>query len=242
MKSIAPHVERALAAAQDAQAALPNQPSVIEALGVAQLASGQPQAAISTFAQLAGMLPKSPEPLERQAQAYLAAKRPDDAIQVLRQALNLSPGQPDIESQIAAIYVSTGRSDEAMQEARSLQAKQPDKPLGYVLEAEIDAAVTAVQAVYLRNVFPNMKLDWGYHPNNIGHEDFLGCFRCHDGKHKSSDGRVISKDCNLCHQLTGQKQENIPAGAKTANFVHPVDIGDELVKTNCNECHTAEGK
>ena len=54
--------------------------------------------------------------------------------------------------------------------------------------AEIEAAVKAVQAVYLRNVFPNMKLDWGYHPNNIGHEDFPGCFRCHGGNHESKDG------------------------------------------------------
>lgn len=130
----------ALAAAQDAQAALPNQPAVIDALGVAQLASDQSQAAISTFAQLAGLLPKSPEPLVRQAQAYMAAKRPDDAIRALRQAIAVSPDQPNIETQIAAIYVSTGRSDQAMQEARAMQAKQPDKPLGYVLEAEIDVA------------------------------------------------------------------------------------------------------
>ena len=46
----------------------------------------------------------------------------------------------------------------------------------------------AVQAVYLRNVFPDMKLDWGYHPNNIGHEDFPGCFRCHDGSIEAKDG------------------------------------------------------
>jgi len=30
-------------------------------------------------------------------------------------------------------------------------------------KTEIEAAVKAVQAVYLRNVFPDMKLDWGYH-------------------------------------------------------------------------------
>lgn len=130
----------ALAAAQDAQAALPNNASVVNALGVAQLAAGQAQAAISTFAQLAGMVPKSPEPLVRQAQAYMAAKRPDDAIQALRAALALSPDQPTIEGDIATIYVSTGRSDEALREARAVQATHPDQPLGYVLEAEIDVA------------------------------------------------------------------------------------------------------
>ncbi len=106
----------------------------------------------------------------------------------------------------------------------------------------VKKAVKEVQDIYARDFFPEMKTAWNTHPDNIGHFYSPGCFRCHDGKHKSSDGRVISKDCNLCHQLTGQKQENIPAGAKVANFVHPVDIGDELAKINCNECHTAEGK
>jgi hypothetical protein len=75
-------------------------------------------------------------------------------------------------------------------------------------KAEIEAAVTAVQAVYLRNVFPNMKLDWGYHPNNIGHEDFPGCFRCHGGNHESNDGKSISADCEACHQVLAMEEEN----------------------------------
>ena len=75
-------------------------------------------------------------------------------------------------------------------------------------KAEIEAAVTAVQAVYLRNVFPNMKLDWGYHPNNIGHEDFPGCFRCHGGNHESRDGLAISSDCEACHQVLAMEEEN----------------------------------
>ena len=73
---------------------------------------------------------------------------------------------------------------------------------------EIDRAVKAVQAVYLRNVFPNMKLDWGYHPNNIGHEDFPGCFRCHAGSLEAKDGTTVSADCEACHQVLAQDEEN----------------------------------
>ena len=87
-----------------------------------------------------------------------------------------------------------------------------------------------------------MGVTWGSHPNNIGHEDFLGCFRCHDGKHKSAEGKIISKDCEMCHTVLSQKQENIPAGTKVSKFVHPVDIGDELMKTNCSDCHAAGGQ
>jgi putative PEP-CTERM system TPR-repeat lipoprotein len=130
----------ALTAAQDAQAALPSSPAIMEALGVAQLAAGETQAAISTFAQLSDLLPNSPEPLVRQAQAYLAAKRPDDAIRALRQALSLNPDLATAERDIAAIYVATGRIDDALREAKEVQTKKPDKPFGYALEGEIYAA------------------------------------------------------------------------------------------------------
>jgi cytochrome c2 len=87
-----------------------------------------------------------------------------------------------------------------------------------------------------------MKVYWNTYPNNIGHFYFPGCFRCHDGKHKSQDGRTIPKDCNLCHTIIDQIQENIPPGTQVKNFVHPVDIGDDLYKTNCSDCHMAAGQ
>ena len=63
-------------------------------------------------------------------------------------------------------------------------------------------------AIYARNVFPGMKVGWGTYPNNIGHEDFLGCFRCHDDIHKTRDGRTITQDCNACHSLLAMDEAN----------------------------------
>ncbi len=103
----------------------------------------------------------------------------------------------------------------------------------------IKQAVVVVQKIYSKNFFPEMKVSWFTYPNHIGHFYSPGCFRCHDGKHKSRDGRVISKDCNLCHTVLGQKQENIPAGTQVKDFVHPVDIGADLYKVNCSDCHMA---
>jgi NapC/NirT cytochrome c family, N-terminal region len=40
--------------------------------------------------------------------------------------------------------------------------------------------------IYLRNIFPDMRVTWGVHPNNLGHNDSPGCFRCHDGSHTSA--------------------------------------------------------
>jgi hypothetical protein len=68
-------------------------------------------------------------------------------------------------------------------------------------KAEVDRLVDATQFLYTHNVFPAMKVTWGTHPNNLGHTDSPGCFRCHDDQHKSTDGRVIRQDCDLCHDI-----------------------------------------
>jgi nitrate/TMAO reductase-like tetraheme cytochrome c subunit len=72
----------------------------------------------------------------------------------------------------------------------------------------VDAAARQVRDIYLRNVFPAMKLTWGSHPNNVGHEDFPGCFRCHDDKHKSAEGKVITQDCAACHAILAMDESD----------------------------------
>ena len=70
---------------------------------------------------------------------------------------------------------------------------------------DVENAARDVQAIYQRNVFPEMKVDWGTYPNNIGHTNTAGCFRCHDGNHTAKDGAAITQDCNACHQLLAKK-------------------------------------
>jgi nitrate/TMAO reductase-like tetraheme cytochrome c subunit len=65
---------------------------------------------------------------------------------------------------------------------------------------DIDRAGKTILAIYNRNVFPDMKVGWGTYPNNLGHTDFPGCFRCHDGSHTAQDGTAITQDCTVCHQ------------------------------------------
>ncbi|MBI5368689.1 MAG: NapC/NirT family cytochrome c [Planctomycetes bacterium] len=73
--------------------------------------------------------------------------------------------------------------------------------------AEIAGAGRAVAAVWKRNVYPRMKIGWGTYPVNSGHEDFPGCFRCHDDNHTSRAGRVIKQDCDLCHVVVAEDEE-----------------------------------
>jgi nitrate/TMAO reductase-like tetraheme cytochrome c subunit len=65
---------------------------------------------------------------------------------------------------------------------------------------EIQAAGRTLAAIYERNVFADLKVTWGTYPNNLGHTDDPGCFRCHDEEHLTVDKKTISQDCSLCHQ------------------------------------------
>ena len=100
------------------------------------------------------------------------------------------------------------------------------------------AAITELQRVFGTTFFPDMKVNWQTHPNNVGHFYSTGCFRCHDGNHVSSTGQVISKDCNSCHTVAAQREghEQLAAIPDQA-FKHPVDIGD-LTSVNCADCHS----
>jgi nitrate/TMAO reductase-like tetraheme cytochrome c subunit len=67
--------------------------------------------------------------------------------------------------------------------------------------ALVKEAGEELATLYNQNVFPWMKVTWGTHPNHIGHMDYPGCFRCHDGSHAAKNGTSITQDCAACHNL-----------------------------------------
>ena len=79
----------------------------------------------------------------------------------------------------------------------------------------VKAAGAQLVTIYSQNVFPFMKVTWGTHPNNIGHNDYPGCFRCHDGDHNAKPGSAsataaasITNDCSACHNLLAVDEAN----------------------------------
>ncbi|MBI2441778.1 MAG: NapC/NirT family cytochrome c [Lentisphaerae bacterium] len=103
--------------------------------------------------------------------------------------------------------------------------------------------IDEVQKIYLNNFFPEMQTSWKVHPDNLGHLYFPGCFRCHDGEHKTADGKqeIRASDCTTCHVILAQgageqlRQLN-PQGLA---FEHPAgDVG----AMQCHECHTGGGQ
>jgi hypothetical protein len=145
------------------------------------------------------------------------------------------------QQSVAALTGKYDTTDAAMQGiAKTIyefyNSKYPG--LAKTKQPEIRGAIDELQRIYKLTFFPEMKLDWRTHPNNIGHLYFSGCFRCHDGNHVSPEGKVIPKDCNTCHTVLGQQENAINiASVPGLDFKHPVDLGD-MTAVNCADCHT----
>jgi NapC/NirT cytochrome c family, N-terminal region len=167
---------------------------------------------------------------------------PDQAVDESLLARKIDASLPYIKQQaVAALtgkYDTTGAAVEgiAQQLESFYESKYPD--LAKSKQLEIRQAIEEVQQIFQRTTFPEMKLNWQTHPNNLGHYYFNGCFRCHDGQHVSPQGKVVTKDCNTCHTITGQEEGGVKiASVPQLNFQHPVDLGD-LTQVNCSDCHT----
>jgi hypothetical protein len=108
--------------------------------------------------------------------------------------------------------------------------------------AQIERAIAEVQKIYSRNYFPEMHVSWKKFNDNIGHMYYPGCFRCHDGKHVSEEGKVLSRDCNVCHTILAQQTEkdNLRLSLQGVEYKHPVDIGDAWKEMNCSDCHNSQ--
>ena len=164
-------------------------------------------------------------------------RSPDRAVDMAIQSGRLDRSLPFLKQQavsvLAADYLTTDAAVRAI--AKNLPAYyEKSYPEAYrTKRASIDHAVAELQSVFKTIRFPEMKVDWRTHPDNLGHFGSIGCFRCHDDQHVSKDGKRISKDCNTCHTV-------LPETAGEATFVHPVDIGD-LRGVNCADCHTGGG-
>ena len=71
---------------------------------------------------------------------------------------------------------------------------------------EIEDAGTALAAIYNRNVFPDLQVTWGTYPNNLGHTDFPGCYRCHDERTQVGSSQTLTQDCSACHEMMAMEE------------------------------------
>jgi cytochrome c2 len=124
----------------------------------------------------------------------------------------ISPALPFAKKEAVEILKASYRSqDEAalkIPQAFAAYYKQNHAAIAQQNEAEIASSAKAVLAIYQRNVFPEMNVKWGSYPNNLGHNDFPGCWRCHDSNHTAKSGETITQDCNACHNTLASDEPN----------------------------------
>ncbi len=108
--------------------------------------------------------------------------------------------------------------------------------------ALVAKTIADLQEIYDRAFFPEMQVKWSAYPNNIGHRDWPGCFRCHSDKMKSATGATVFTDCTKCHLILAQGPE-VDRGAPV-NFARGVPFKhpgyDDVIKeyNKCIDCHT----
>jgi hypothetical protein len=161
-------------------------------------------------------------------------RAPNDAVDIAMTAGRIDPAIPLVKSNsVAALTVVYSTEQDALQKIASfLAAKYPAQP-------KTAALIDEVQRIYKANFFPEMKADWRAYPNNLGHKEWPGCFRCHDGLHKAADGKrsIQASDCNSCHTILaqGSGEQLDKLDAKGHSFFHIDSINEDF---SCNNCHT----
>jgi cellulose synthase operon protein C len=132
--------KQAMSTAQNAVAALPDSPEILDALGRVQQAAGEQNQAITTFTKLAAMQPSSPGPYMLLAGAHMAAKNKDAAASSLRKALEIKPDLTDAQRGLILLSLEAKKVPEAVALAKTVQKQRPKEAVGYILEGDVNAS------------------------------------------------------------------------------------------------------
>ncbi len=153
---------------------------------------------------------------------------------------------------VGVLTVKYETRDDAVKVIAALEeVYRQDYPDYYARNSEtIQKALTEVQAIYDRTVFQEQKIDWLTHPNNLGHINSPGCFRCHDGKHLNDLNEAVRLECNLCHSIpvvTGPKDlvtkiEINSGGIEPESHLNSnwISLHNKSINETCSQCHTTE--
>lgn len=178
---------------------------------------------------------------------------PEDSVEDAMSRGVIDPAIPSIRH-LAVSVLSTqyATRDDAVKVIAALEdAYKRDFPDYYSQNTEkIQSAIAEVQSIYDRTVFLDQKVDWTTHPNNLGHVDSPGCFRCHDGKHLNDKDEAVRLECNLCHSIPVVSDpkdlvttiEINSGGIEPDSHLNPnwISLHNGSLDQTCVQCHTTE--
>ncbi|MGD8821579.1 MAG: NapC/NirT family cytochrome c [Anaerolineales bacterium] len=178
--------------------------------------------------------------------------QPDDSVDHLLTRGVISTEIPSIRRK--AIELLTGEyanNDEALEAIAGLEGYYQLAYPDFAAENPelIQDAIVALQDVYSQSVFPEQRVDWDSHYNNIGHDNSPGCFRCHDGKHMNAAQEAVRLECNVCHSIpvvVGPQdfvaEIEISRGPEPANHLNAnwITLHRDSFDESCSSCHTTD--
>lgn len=140
-------------AAQQAMSALPGDRHVLDAAGVAFIAAGDEQQAISAFNKLTSLMPNSAQPYLRLADVHARKGRTAGVASSLSRATDVEPLSAELHRRLLIQGRQTRDYKAAKALAADLQKRYARRPEGYLLDGEIlavqgqwPAAAAAYQA------------------------------------------------------------------------------------------------
>ncbi len=138
----------------------------------------------------------------------------------------ISPTLPFIKKKavelLKAKYSNTAEASNKIPAALAKYYQECYPAVSSQRSGDISKAGTELATIYNRNVAPDLKVTWGTYTNNLGHTDFPGCFRCHDGSHSTIDKKMsITQDCNSCHVPLAVEEAH-PQILKTLGLADPI--------------------
>ena len=174
---------------------------------------------------------------------------PEDLVDEALSEGVLSPDLPYAKQQMLDLLSASYASQEEALEAvgavkEAYEAEYPG--IAASMADEIERAQQLGEELITRLVFEEPGVTWEDFPDHNRHNEFPGCFRCHDGKHLSDEGESIRLHCNICHSVPANVGADEPPPAVPlaeleqpdfhleTNFIadHRFQAGD-----SCKECH-----
>lgn len=132
--------KKALTAAQEALAAMPDKPELLDAVGRTQQIAGDSNQALITYGKLATQQPTLPLAQMRMAEIHLANKNKDEAAKSLRKALEIKPDLQEAQRGLILLALDAKKPQDALALARDIQKQRPKEASGFILEGDIHAS------------------------------------------------------------------------------------------------------
>lgn len=175
---------------------------------------------------------------------------PEEAVNLAMQRGQISPEIPLIRKKaVEALSVKYASREQAFDAFDELDNYYKNTNFYPGNGDKIKAAIQTLKDIYDRTVFHDQQVDWETHPNNLGHMNSPGCFRCHDGKHMDDKQQAIRLECNVCHSVPVVQGEDdfvtrieISTGPEPESHLNPnwISMHNQVFGPSCSACHTTD--